>query len=192
MKKLLFVALLLLYQAEVKAASMEAHEPSRWKPAGTVHHYTEFLEEAIRKDGRSFIDAVTRALAETEAGHSRDAEHILEEELEKVIPMFKRVTRSSVGLREEAFDILFDKESGNSRIPDDEDLLKACELLIESARIESPHSDAESTRWIEDLERFGGISGEGGLVKMAEEGNLSGAKRLLSELWRRALEEGYL
>lgn len=194
MKKIGFLALLLLWQVDSKAA-VEAREagPGRWAPVGSLHHYAEFLEEAIRRDGRSFIEAVTRAHAETEAGRLESAEHILEEELGKVIPMSKRVMQSSVGLREEAFDVLFDKDSGDARIPAaEEDLLIACELLIKSAGLESPHSDTESTRWIEDLERFGGIPIDGGLVKMAESGRLEEARRLLSEIWRRAVTEGHV
>jgi len=192
MKKLGFI-LLLLWHLDLKAAA-EAKKEDRasWVPVGNVHHYAGFLELAMRKEGRSFIESLIRAQTETEAGRLKIAEHILEEELGRVMPMSKRVMKSSVGLREEAFTILFDKESGDARIPDDEkDLLRACEMLIESARLESPHSDTESSMWIEDLEKFGSIT-EGSLIKMTEDGNLGDATRLLATIWNSAVKKEHI
>jgi len=107
--------------------------------------------------------------------------------------MSVKPNKSSVGLREESFSILFDRESGEAVIPSSkEELLLACGLLIESAMLESPHSDCESTRWMELLEKLGSISSSDGFVAMAEGGNMEAAKELFSETWTIAVTNGQI
>jgi hypothetical protein len=99
------------------------------------------------------------------------------------------ISKSSVGLRDEAFAILFN-ESGESVIPEESSLTIACKMLIESASLENPYVDTESTRWIQDLEKMGKIPVEDNLVKMFESGRIEDAARILSEIWIKAVREG--
>jgi hypothetical protein len=104
---------------------------------------TEIVHRSARREDTREIDKrfmdVTKQLLEVRE---------MEKEKEK---MFKQ---SSISLRNQAFDILYD-EVGEGRIPEDEEMFnQAGKLLIYSSAQESPDSDTASSRLLEELRSY--------------------------------------